>query len=63
MAWTQEQIDALKSALASGKLTVRHGETMVTYRSFEEMKALLQMMSADVTTRTRSTVASYRSFR
>lgn len=63
MAYTQDDIDALKAAIKSGKLSVRHGETQVTYRSIDEMIKLLQMMTADVTTRTRSTVASYRSFR
>jgi hypothetical protein len=53
MAWTQAQIDALKTAIAMGQRSVRHGETSVEYRSIE----------ADVTTRTRSTVACYRSFR
>jgi hypothetical protein len=61
MAWTQAQIDALKTAM--GQRSVRHGETSVEYRSIEEMKQVLAMMQADVTTRTRSTVACYRSFR
>jgi hypothetical protein len=63
MAWTQAQIDALKTAIAMGQRSVRHGETSVEYRSIEEMQQVLAMMQADVTTRTRSTVACYRSFR
>ena len=64
MAWTQEQIDALKIAIATGQRAVRHGETYVEYRTIDEMKAVLSMMEADVlTTRTRSTVARYRSIR
>ena len=63
MAWTQLQIDALKTAIAMGALTVKHGETLTTYRSLEEMKSILSMMQSDVTTRTRTTVASFRSAR
>jgi hypothetical protein len=63
MAWTQSQIDALKTAIASGVLTVKHGETLTTYRSLAEMKAALAMMTSDVTTRTKSTVAAFRSVR
>ncbi len=63
MAWTQVQIDALKAAIASGVLTVRHGDTMTTYRSLDEMQRVLAMMQSDVTTRTRSTVATFRSVR
>ena len=63
MAWTQEQIDALKIAIASGQRAVRHGETYVEYRSIEEMKSVLAMMQADVVGRTRTTVAAYRSIR
>lgn len=61
MAFTQSQIDALKAALASGVLTVRHGETMTTYRSFDEMRALLAMMEDEVlpSTRPRRTVAKF----
>jgi hypothetical protein len=63
MAYTQDQIDALKTALASGQLRVRHGDTEVLYRSIDEIKALLAMMQGDVTTRTRTTVAAFRSVR
>lgn len=63
MAWTQSDVDALKAALAAGVLTVKHGETLTTYRSLNEMRQLLAMMQTEVTTRTRSTVAAYRSVR
>jgi len=62
MAWTQSQIDALKAAIAVGALTVRHGETMTTYRSLAEMKELLAMMTEEVTpARTRRTVGVFKS--
>jgi hypothetical protein len=63
MAWTQAQIDALKTAIAMGQRSVRHGETSVEYRSIEEMKAILAMMQAEVAPRTRTSVAVYRSVR
>lgn len=37
MAWTQAQLDAIESAIASGELTVRFGDRTVTYRSMEEL--------------------------
>lgn len=62
MAYTQTQIDALKSAMASGVLTVRHGETTTTFRSLAEMQKQLSIMEADVAgtlTRPRRTVSAY----
>lgn len=62
MAYTQTQIDALKAAMASGVLTVRHGETTNTFRSLSEMEKQLSIMEADVAganTRPRRTVAAY----
>jgi hypothetical protein len=53
MAYTQAQIDALKTSIASGVLTVRHGEKTVTYRSLAEMQELLSRMEADVAGGTR----------
>jgi len=37
MAWTQQQVDAIETAIASGELTVRFGDRTVTYRSMEEL--------------------------
>ncbi len=37
MAWTQQQLDAIEAAIASGELTVRFGDRTVTYRSMEEL--------------------------
>jgi hypothetical protein len=62
MAYTQSQIDALKTAMASGVLTVRHGETTTTFRSLAEMQKQLSIMESDVagtTTRPRRTVAAF----
>jgi hypothetical protein len=63
MAWSQDEIDALKTAIARGVLEVQHGETRTRYRSLAEMQRILSMMQSDVTTRTRSTVATFRSVR
>ncbi|PSJ55769.1 phage head-tail joining protein [Pseudaminobacter soli (ex Li et al. 2025)] len=62
MAYSQAQIDALKAAMASGVLTVRHGETTTTFRSLAEMQKQLADMEADVSaspTRPRRTVAGF----
>lgn len=61
MAFTQTQIDALKAAIASGILTVKHGDTLTTYRSLSEMRTALAMMEAEVntTTRPRRAVAQF----
>jgi hypothetical protein len=37
----QGWIDALKAARASGALSVRHGESMVTYRSLSEINSAI----------------------
>lgn len=37
MAWTQQQLDAIEAAIASGELTVRFGDRTVTYRSMTEL--------------------------
>lgn len=59
MAYTQSQIDALRAAIASGALVVRHENTTTTYRSLAEMKEILADMVAEVSgkkpvTRTRA---------
>lgn len=48
MAWTQADIDALKTALKSGVLTVRYKDRQKTYRSLAEMTELLRMMENEV---------------
>lgn len=60
MAYTQEQIDALKKAIALGATRVRYADRDVEYRSLEEMKEILGDMIAEVegasgTRRTRKT--------
>lgn len=49
--WTQAQIDELKTAIASGVLTVSYSgppARSVTYQSLKEMRELLAAMQQDV---------------
>lgn len=48
MAWTQEDIDALKTAIKGGVKTVKYHDREVTYHSVAEMRSLLEAMQADV---------------
>ena len=48
MAWTQNDIDALKTAIATGQLLVRSGDRSIQYRSLAEMRETLRLMEADV---------------
>lgn len=49
MAWTQDQIRALETALAQGLRRVRYPDgTEKEYRSLDEMKELLSDMKAQV---------------
>lgn len=48
--WTQAQIDELKTAIASGVLTVSYSgppARSVTYQSLKEMRELLSVMLQD----------------
>ena len=47
MSWSSEDIARLKTAIASGQLTVRIGESSITYQSTREMMAVLDRMQAD----------------
>lgn len=38
MAFTQQDVDAIDRAIASGELTVRLGEKLITYRSMAELR-------------------------
>lgn len=48
MAWTQTQIDALKTAIAHGVKTVVYTDRTVTYHSIAEMLQVLAAMEAEV---------------
>lgn len=46
--FTQQDYDALKSAIASGALEVRRGDRTVKYRSMNEMQRALHMMAREL---------------
>lgn len=48
MAYTQDQIDALKSALAEGVRSVTHQGVTTVYQTRDEMVAQLAVMEAEV---------------
>lgn len=52
MAFTQIDIDALKTAIAAGRgaRTIAFGDQTVTFHSVAEMVALLRLMETDVQT-------------
>lgn len=54
MAWTQTEIDALKSAIARGVRRVRMNGEEVEYASLTEMRAALTLMEAEVAGTTRN---------
>lgn len=50
--WTQQDLDTLKAAVASGVLTVIYAgppQRQVTYQSLDEMRSLLAEMVKQVT--------------
>lgn len=48
VAYTQQQIDDLRAAIASGALSVGHGDKRIQYRSLEEMERALAKMEREV---------------
>jgi hypothetical protein len=48
MAYSQTEIDSLRSAIASGQLIVRSGDRSIQYRNLAEMREQLRIMEADV---------------
>lgn len=48
MAFTQQHITALETAIASGTLSVRYGDRQVTYQSLSDMRRLLKQMRSEV---------------
>ena len=48
MAYTDQQLQALRDALANGVLRVRFEGREIEYRSIEELKAVIAAVEADV---------------
>ena len=62
MAYTADDIVALKRAIASGARVVRYRSGSVEYRSLSEMREILEIMEAEVHgKKPRRTLAVYRS--
>lgn len=64
MAFTQAQLDALETAIASGTLEVRYGNKTVRYQSTSDMikaRDLIrdQLNSTSATQKSRATFASF----
>ena len=60
MAFTQDDADELRRAVASGALTVTRGSEMVTYRNLAEMRSALRMIEDELGGSTkRRLVATY----
>jgi hypothetical protein len=62
MAWTETQLSALESAIASGTTRVTHDGKTVEYRSIAEMIQIRNMMRADLgqtSTAPRSTLVRF----
>lgn len=53
MAFTTEQINTLKAAIASGTRTVRYADKEITYQSTAEMLEALAMMQRSQESATR----------
>jgi hypothetical protein len=49
MAYTKDDLAALKKALASGVKRVTYGDKTVEYRSFSEMKQVIGQIEEEVT--------------
>ncbi|QPC43998.1 hypothetical protein HW532_15655 [Kaustia mangrovi] len=60
MAWTQEEYEALKKAVASGVLTVKYADRTVTYQNLKEMRDLLGEMRRSLSGRPSYTLATTR---
>lgn len=46
--WTIEQYNALNASYAEGVKTVQYSDKMVTYRSLDEMRRILDDMAKDL---------------
>lgn len=48
MAYTQDQLTAIESAIASGTLTVRMADRLVTYQSLADLIRLRDLMRGEL---------------
>lgn len=52
MAYTQSDLDAIKAAIASGNLTVKINDRLVTYRSLDDLFRIKDLIEGEVNTST-----------
>jgi hypothetical protein len=55
MAFTNDDLAALDRAIASGELTVRTNDRLVTYRSIDELKMARELVISGLAAQTSST--------
>ena len=64
MAWTQDDIDALKAAIATGAQDVQYSDgSRVAYRSLKDMRDTLAMMQGEVAAAAQPDRRTYRAVR
>lgn len=63
MAVTQSQIDKLEAALAAGTLKVRHGDKMVTYDNFDQMRKRLEYLERRLRAKSKKPAAAIAGFK
>jgi len=67
MAFTQQSLDAIENAIASGTLTVEYNGKRITYQSTADLIRVRNMIKADLENRSgvggsRSSVGTYRRY-
>jgi hypothetical protein len=62
MAYTIEEYNTLKSAIAQGAVRVKYADKEVEYRSLGDMKAILRDMENELFPKNRNNGRTYASF-
>lgn len=61
MAYSQDDVDALKAAIASGARDVTYSDgSRIVYRSLEEMRQTLNIMEAEVSGSSTTRIKTFR---
>lgn len=62
MAFTTDQLTAVETAIATGELTVKFNDRLVTYRSVDELKASRDLIRAELAGAGSLPARNYQSF-
>ena len=62
MAYTLEQLDALKAAIAQGALSVKYADKEVTYRSLDDMMRIKREMEKELAPEVNRSTRRYAEF-